>query len=112
MEIRNVKQLIIETMHKSGATPDMFAADLPKNLFEFMRDKVFDDLMFAKDFQQSVEIRDEVKLILNQLLDTWDGKFSKLTKKSLQSSIELADEAGRNKIFGWYINKVSPLIRA
>ena len=89
----------------------MFAADLPKNLCEFMRDKVFDELMYAKDFQQSVEIRDEVKLIMGQLLDKWDGKLSELTKKSLLSSIELADEAGRNKIFGWYINKVSPLIQ-
>ena len=50
MKIGDVKDLIIETMNKGGAMPDMFAADLPKNLFEFMRDKIFDDLIYAKDF--------------------------------------------------------------
>ena len=29
MKIGVVKELIIETMNKGGATPDMFAADLP-----------------------------------------------------------------------------------
>ena len=84
IEIRKLKQIILETMSKDGAMPEMFAADLPRNLFEFMRDNVFDDLLFAKDFQQSVEIRDEVEVIMNQLINNWDGKYSKLAKDSLK----------------------------
>ena len=55
-------------MNKGGASPDIFASDLPKNLFEFMRDKVFDDLLRAEGFQQKVEIRDEVNEIMTLLL--------------------------------------------
>ena len=76
-----------------------------------MRNKVFDDLLHAKDFQQKVEIRDEVKETVTLLLEDWDGKYTKLAIDSLHQSIEMADEAGRNEIFGWYINYVSPIIR-
>ena len=111
MKIRDVKELIIETMNKCGAAPDNFVADLPKNLFEFMRDKVFDDLICAKDFQQNAELREEVKETMTMLLEKWDGKYSKLAVDSLLENIEKAAEAGRNVIFGWYINQVSPIIR-
>ena len=41
---------------------------------------------------------------MTQLLEKWDGEYSKKAVDSLLQSIEMADEAGRNEIFGWYIN--------
>ena len=45
-KLRNIKEIIMDTFSGGeAASPDMFATDLPLNLFEFMRDKIFEDLI-------------------------------------------------------------------
>ena len=74
MNIADVRGHIIKIMNDSGgADKSNFATDLPKNLFEFIRDKICDDLLDAKDFQKDVGIRNEVQTILIDILKIWSG---------------------------------------
>ena len=102
--IGEVKELLLATMNSDGATADMFATDLPKILFEFLRDKVFHDCTYLPIFQHDKGVRDTVLDVVPQLLKTWDGKYTKLAIDDLNRSASIATEAGKDQIFAWYIN--------
>ena len=72
---------------------------------------MFQKLLFAKNFQSNNEIRDNVSIIIEQILSPWDGTVADDSKNTVKSLIERADACGRNTTFKWYVNSVIPLLR-
>ena len=109
IEIGQVKDQIFCTLGCSQKSD--FASDLPLNLHEFMQDRVFKDLIYAKDFQQSASTREQVQTVITGLLSSWEGPNTETTLKSLENSIKTAEECGRDNIIAWYINCVAPILQ-
>lgn len=92
------------------ATPQDYNDDLPLQMFDTLEHEVFLKLPFSQTFFNSKHIRNESEEIFKHIFTPWCGTITEKAKASLKRQIVIADTAARNKIFKWYINKVSPLL--
>ena len=77
-----------------------------------MDEEIFKKLVLASNFQNSVLLREEAKVLFERIFELWTGTVSEKAKQNVKSKIEIADACGRNKVFKWYLDSVSPLWKA
>ena len=56
-------------------------------------------------------LRDEALVLFDNIFKPWSGELTEMTKRNVRSKINYADAAGRNKIFDWRLNVVSPILQ-
>jgi len=93
-------------------TPEHFNDDIPLQLSTLLDKEMFAKLLKAKNFKNISALRDEISEIFVPILAYWEGPIARNTMHLLQDKIEIAANAGRDAVMGWYLNRVGPLLYA
>ena len=56
-------------------------------------------------------LRDESALLFENIFDPWTGEVAEKSKSTVKSIIERADASGKDAIFKWYINVITPYLK-
>jgi len=79
---------------------------------DILDEEIFKKLVLARNFQNMVVLRDEAQVLFDRIFEPWTGAVTEKAKENVRMKIEIADACGRNQVFKWYINFVSPLWKA
>ena len=93
------------------SNPTHFSDDIPFHLFSILEEYIFDKLINAKNFSNKKVLRDEAQILFEAIFKPWKGELTEITKRNVKTKINYADAAGRNRIFDWNINVVSPALK-